>query len=134
MPSSLDYVDTPIYERLPGVMLHAVAFENLWRLENGYFRYRDVTLWGLATWCLAVLLFMLQARRRRVAPLRTRIPMVFVWWGVITVAVLLVQLVFHNLMRIVPEGWLSLIAIVPLLREVVLRNEAATQPMKETKE
>ncbi|MCE8014820.1 CHASE2 domain-containing protein [Halomonas sp. MCCC 1A17488] len=132
MPSMLDYVATPIYEQLPGVMLHAVAFENLWRLESGYFRYRDVTLWGIAAWCLAVLLFMLQAQRRHVSPPRTKIPLVLIWWGVITVAVLLLQLVFHNLMRIVPEGWLSLIAVVPLLREVVLRNEAATQPIKET--
>ena len=126
MPSTLDYVSTPTYERLPGVIQHAVAFENLWRLEGEYFRYQDVTLWGVAAWCLAVVLFMWQAQRRHAAPPRNRLLLLFLWWVVITLVVLLLQLMFHNLMRIVPEGWLSLIAIVPLLREVVLRNEAIT--------
>nr|WP_267957807.1 CHASE2 domain-containing protein [Halomonas zhangzhouensis] len=133
MPSTLDYVTTPIYEQLPGVLLHAVAFENLWRLESDYFRYSDMTLWGIGAWCLTVLLFMQQAKRRQHSPPRSKILMFLLWWLVITLAVLFLQGVFYSLMRVVPEGWLSLIAVIPLLREVVLRNEAATLQLKEKK-
>jgi len=131
MPSTHDYIQTPVYERVPGVLLHAMAFENLWRLDDGYFHYRNMTYWGLLFWAAAVLLFMGQAERRHNSPPRRKLPWVLLWWAAIAGAVVLVQLVFHNILRIVPEGWLSLIAVVPLLREIVLRNEAAIMKIKE---
>lgn len=125
MPSLHDYVQTPVYDRLPGVFLHAFAFENLWRLDADYYWLKDLTYYGLLAWCLCVICFMWQAKRLgRRGHLPRRLYHVLFWWLVIGFSVLAIQLVFHNAMRIVPEGWLSLIALLPLLREVVLRLEA----------
>lgn len=125
MPSMHDYVQTPVYDRLPGVFLHAFAFENLWRLDAGYYWLKDLTYYGLLAWCLCVIYFMRQAKRiDRRGHTPRRMYHVLLWWLVIGLLVVVLQVLFHNLMRIVPEGWLSLVALLPLLREVVLRLEA----------
>ncbi|WP_087721037.1 CHASE2 domain-containing protein [Salinicola salarius] len=133
MPSMHDYVQTPVYDKLPGIFLHAFAFENLWRLDAGYYWLKDLTYYGLLAWCLCVIYFMWQAKRfakRRRTP--RRMHHILFWWLVIGLSVVVIQVVFHNLMRIVPEGWLSLVALLPLLREVVLRLEADPMQQGET--
>lgn len=131
MPSAGDFIPSPVYEPLPGVFLHAMAFENLWRLRDSYLRFHDFTLLSLGSWGLAVVGLMLQAASRHRRGIRAGLPTAMRWWVRIAIVVVLLQVVFHHTLHIVPEGWLSLVAIMPLLREVVLRNEADFQHNKE---
>ncbi|APX93250.1 hypothetical protein BWR19_10075 [Halomonas sp. 1513] len=130
MPSAGDFHPTPVYESLPGVYLHAMAFENLWRAGDNYLRYHDFTWLSIFVWGLAVMAFMWEGQRRQRAGNQGSLGLTLVWWGAIIAVVLLLQLVFHHGLRIVPEGWLSLAAIMPLLYTVVLRNEVAYQHKK----
>lgn len=130
IPSAGDFHPTPIYQPMAGVFLHAMAFENLWRLRDQYLHYHDFKMLTLGIWGLAVAGFMRQARYRHQRSFRPQLFIMMCWWAAIVGAVVLLQLVFNHWLHIVPEGWLSLVAILPLLREVVLRNEAAYQNQK----
>ncbi|SEL65416.1 CHASE2 domain-containing protein [Halomonas daqiaonensis] len=127
IPSAGDFHPTPVFEPLPGVHFHAMAFENLWHQRDNYLRLHDFTKLSFGIWGMAVVGFMWQARRRHENENHTGLKTAMLWWFAIAGAVVLLQLVFHHLLHIVPEGWMSLAAILPLLREVVLRNEAAYQ-------
>jgi len=125
MPRAGNYHQTPVYNKLPGVFFHAAAFENLHRMGSDYFYHRDLTWFSVAIWLAASLAMMAHARYRQTHPITWAIPVFLVWWALLILTVLSMQAIFTNLFRIVPEGWLSMMAILPLLREVVMRHEAA---------
>lgn len=125
IPSVGDYHPTPVYEKLPGVFFHAAAFENLYRMGGDYYHHKDLTLFSVVVWFMGSLAMMAHARFRESHPVASPILVFLGWSFVLAFSVLVMQIFFTKVFRIVPEGWLSMVAILPLLREVVMRREAA---------
>ncbi len=123
IPSEGDFHSTPVYQRIAGVFLHAVAFENLIRFETGVIRFADMSWVSVALWSvISIVLPLVIARRVRsgLSPL----PLGF-WkgWLAAFLVVILLQVVFHYVFRLSLDGWLSMIALLPLLRQVLVNRE-----------
>lgn len=131
MPSAGDYHRTPVYGKLPGVFFHAAAFENLHRMGRDYYYHKDLTWLSLSLWFVAAFAMMCHAKYRRSHPITKPIPVFLGWWVLLIGTVLTLHAVLTHVFRIVPEGWLSMVAILPLLREVVMRHEAGLFDRKE---
>lgn len=131
MPSAGDYHRTPVYGKLPGVFFHAAAFENLHRMGRDYYYHKDLTWLSLSLWFVAAFAMMCHAKYRRSHPITKPIPVFLGWWVLLIGTVLILHAVLTHVFRIVPEGWLSMMAILPLLREVVMRHEAGLFDRKE---
>lgn len=151
MKSMNDYHLTPLYGQIQGVYLHAAALENLDRMGSGYIRDRDIRGLSIGVWLALLLAFWVhRGRRKRAggkAPRKTRRHVqqraaadaaaagrrwmhTVRWalgrlglWALFALAVVGLYVGFYVVGDIAPEGWLSLIALVPLLRQVVAGTE-----------
>lgn len=153
MKSMNDYHQTPLYGQIQGVYLHAAALENLDRLGEGYIRDRDIRGLSIAVWLLLLSAFwvhriwrkkVVRAPRRKAQQPADTGPRVaerpiqphaswmrtvrwalgrFALWVLFALAIVCLYVSFYVVGDIAPEGWLSLIALVPLLRQVVAGTE-----------
>lgn len=123
IPSEGDFHGTAVYQRIAGVFLHAIAFENLIRFEEDVMRFVDMSWLSVALWAvISVMLPLVIARRVKSG--RSPLPLGF-WkgWLAAFLMVVLLQLVFHYVFRLSLDGWLSMIAMLPLLRQVLVNRE-----------
>ncbi|HUH61270.1 MAG TPA: CHASE2 domain-containing protein [Candidimonas sp.] len=137
MKSLKDYHQTPLYGQIEGVYLHAAALENLNRLGRGYIHDRDLRFLSIAVWGILLLAFWPFLRRRRLpaatgtsqamgTKASTRVRWVLrrlLWWSIFILGVIGLYIVFYEAIDVAPEGWLSLIALIPLLKQVVSSAE-----------
>tara|TARA_R100000541_G_scaffold301_34_gene1911 strand:+ start:23551 stop:25122 length:1572 start_codon:yes stop_codon:yes gene_type:complete len=132
MPSMKDYLPSPLYGLIEGVYLHAAALENLQRHGASYIHEHDITSISQA---LLMLLIAAAMHVRRYSNrtinriLESEILLVvairwLAWWFLLCAVVVALYCAFYLVWRIAPEGWLTLIALAPLLREVVLTTES----------
>lgn len=157
MESLHDYHDSPVYGRIAGVHVHAMALENLIRLDEGYIRDQDLRPLSIITWLVVLTAFWLQRHRQRRTKPRPRRMRSFLkkfefravgprswvalwlfrkarWIVFFSIVVLAMHYVLYVEADIAPEGWLSLIALVPILREIVAGTENRFDMEKEKKE
>ncbi|MFJ3051516.1 CHASE2 domain-containing protein [Pseudomonas nitroreducens] len=137
MPSLRDYVPSPLYGQVAGVYLHANALENLLRKDEDYLRERNLKWWSVAAVALTIALCMLGGIRRHArrplgwlfpevdehAALHRRLLTTLLFGLVFSSIVLLLYGLCQWFGHATPEGWLSLIGLMPFLREVVLAGE-----------
>lgn len=117
MESLNDYHQTPLYEKIAGVYLHAAATENLYRLESDYLHESDIRLFSTAIWLLVILLAdhlnaKSQAAERNAQPCGHML----LFWLVYLVFILVIYFLCYGLLDIAPEGWLFMIGLMPLIR------------------
>ncbi len=132
MPSMKDYLSSPLYGLIEAVYLHAAAVENLHRHGAGYIHERDITPVALALLMLLVAATM-HVRHYSNSTINRLLEsevlvVVFtrwvLWWLLLCMVVVALYCGFYMVWRIAPEGWLTLIALAPLLREIVLTTES----------
>ncbi|MBY6109193.1 CHASE2 domain-containing protein [Halomonas sp. H10-59] len=124
-----DFRDIPVYSQLAGIFTHAMAFENLFRMQQGYLRYEDMTWMAMLAWIITIALIMRSPptfERNNNALLRS-----LAWFTFTATSVALTHHVFHTRLNLVPEGWLPLLAIAPLAREIIARHEAHLKATQE---
>lgn len=144
MPSLNDYHATPLYERLAGVYLHALALENLDRLGSDYLRVREIRHVSLLVWlaltalvccwreCVQekttcwrrssilserVLRFLAVPVSMRPGIRRGTVRIVrrAVWLLIWVLMVLLIYALCYSVLDIALQGWLFMIGLVSLL-------------------
>lgn len=123
IPGEGDFHGTAVYQRIAGVFLHAVAFENLIRFESDVIRFADMSWLSVSLWAgISIALPLIIARRVKAG--RSPLPLGF-WWGWFAafLVVILLQVVLHYVFRLSLDGWLSMIALLPLLRQVLVNRE-----------
>lgn len=123
IPSEGDFHGTAVFQRIAGVFLHAVAFENLIRFEADVIRFADLSWLSVTLWAvISVVLPLVIAQRIRNGC--TPLPLGF-WkgWFATFLVVVLLQVVFQYVFRLSLDGWLSMIAMLPLLRQVLVNRE-----------
>lgn len=137
MPSLRDYVPSPLYGQVAGVYLHASALENLQRNDANYLREIDlkwvavVVMWSIIAAFMGA--FRLRHRyawlERQFADadeglsLGRRLLRTLRFGAVFGLCASVFYGVFVLAFSATPEGWLSLIGLMPFLLEVVLEGE-----------
>ncbi|MDN6855034.1 CHASE2 domain-containing protein [Pseudomonas sp. CAN2814] len=152
MPSLRDYVPSPLFGQVAGVYLHASALENLLRDDADYLHEADLK-W-VAVLAMGVIIggFMFAFAQRRRHPLLERLfasaeedlPLgrrllrTLRFGSVFGLCVGTCYAIFVLKFKATPEGWLSLIGLMPFLLEVVLEGErkhtAKENPSNETED
>lgn len=132
MPSMMDYLPSPLYGLIDGVYLHAAAVENLQRHGADYIHERDITKISLAllTLLIAATMHVRRYSNRTINRILESEMLLVVaarwllWWLMLCAVVVALYCAFYMVWRIAPDGWLTVIALAPLLREVVLTTES----------
>lgn len=137
MPSLRDYVPSPLYGQVAGVYLHANALENLQRNGADYLHEVDLRCAAVLVMMGLIAAFMFaRSQRNRCAwlgrvfaeaerdvPLRRRLLRTLCFGVAFGLIVSALYGYFVLFLRVTPEGWLSLIGLMPFLLEVVLEGE-----------
>jgi len=136
MPSLNDYHDTPLYEKVAGVYLHAMAVENLNRMDSDFLREQNIRGVSSVLWVLIALFVCLRRHRarRRTAPASAgpaappeptfrdiagrRLRALGSRAGWVLLMIVLITLIYlfcYSVLDIALEGWLFMIGLVSLL-------------------
>jgi CHASE2 domain-containing sensor protein len=132
MPSLHDYHPTPLYGQVAGVYLHAGALANLERHGKNYIKETDLTYLNWLALIVAVSLCMCSVwlGASKAGDVAQQESLLLKFWGKLKIwlldvtVLLLLYIAFYYFLRATPEGWLSLIALLPFLREVVIAGES----------
>lgn len=118
-----DYYATPVYDDIAGVFVHAYGFENLVRMQGDYIRSVDTSILSA---CIVVVITALAWSRKKsrkddaggsVKDFFIETLFTFLFFSV-------AYLLFYMFIRASFENWLSLMVLIPFIRNVVIKYEA----------
>ncbi|MDZ3993845.1 hypothetical protein PspTeo4_29008 [Pseudomonas sp. Teo4] len=135
MPSLNDYVASPLYGQVAGVYLHANALANLNELGQSYVRESDskipisvcfsaaIVYW---MWRFGTLGYRGQVRKAAEATSDSLVLSLLIGGGLTLLTLVMVSLTFYLCyeLRVAPEGWMSLVAFLPILRGAIAATES----------
>ncbi|MFJ4068581.1 CHASE2 domain-containing protein [Pseudomonas sp. NPDC089996] len=135
MPSLNDYVASPLYGQVAGVYLHANALVNLNEMGQGYVRQSSVQPLVFLCLLVAVVFWMwkagtlgysAQSRLTATSESGTFLSNLINAGLLTLVTILLIASSFYlcHTLHVAPEGWMALVAFLPLLREAIAATES----------
>ena len=159
IPSLNDFHSTPNYGKIAGVLHHAMALVNLMDRQNSYIYEKEIRLmvaamWGFWLWIVWILssrlfclergwiLILIQRSEHYLSKenfvvihfLRYKLVRQLVWFIFYLSVILIFYAFFYHFLNAALEGWLSMIALIPLLPNIVkIRKEHILILSKERK-